>query len=166
MTEKLSKPINGELLNSMPTHLRLFAGNPECVSNKLFTATLLEHLSDSNIHSVFIERNFSYPVALQLIGSALRKPPGIAVFEWVDDIRYMAPLIALLDHGFTVWVGLDAADENQARQLFGQLLLFSQSEITQPTNAALNPVHSQNSPTLSLLLQGELAVEVVAGKPA
>ena len=122
-----------------------------------------EHLSDSNVHSVFIERNFSYPVALQLIGSALRKPPGIAVFEWVDDIRYMAPLIALLDQGFTVWAGLDAADENQARHLFWQLLSFSQSLITEPTNASLISMHSQ---TLSLLLQGDVAVEVVAGKPA
>ena len=163
MTEKLLKPIKGELLKSMHPRLRLFAGNPECVSNKLFTATLLEHLSDSNVHSVFIERNFSYPVALQLIGSALRKPPGIAVFEWVDDIRYMAPLIALLDQGFTVWAGLDAADENQARHLFWQLLSFSQSLITEPTNASLISMHSQ---TLSLLLQGDVAVEVVAGKPA
>ena len=162
MAEKLLKPTKGELLKSMQPHLRLFAGNPECVSNKLFTATLLEHLSDSNVHSVFIERNFSYPVALQLIGNALRKPPGIAVFEWIDDIRYMAPLITLLEQGFTVWAGMDAADGNQARHLFRQLLSFSQSLITEPANAFLNPAHSQ---TLSRLMQGEVAVEVVAGKP-
>lgn len=157
MVKKLLNTAN-ELSKPVYSHLRLFAGNPECVSNKLYTTTLLEHLSGSNVYTVFIERHFSYPVALQLISNALHKPSGIAVFEWIEDLRYMAPLINLLEQGFTVLAGLDAADENQARQLFQQLLSFTQNLASEPTPAHPNPAPNQ---TLSCLLQGPIAIEVI-----